>query len=38
MFRIEQNGKMSFRRQKPPTEGISAPDEEEEERVLLGIH
>ena len=30
MFRIEQNGRMSLGRPKPPTKGGSAPDEEEE--------
>ena len=29
MFRIEQNGRMSLGRPKPPTKGGSAPDEEE---------
>ena len=30
MFRIEQNGRISLGRPKPPTKGSSAPDEEEE--------
>ena len=30
MFRIEQNGRMSLGRPKPPTKGGSAPDEEDE--------
>ena len=34
MFRIEQNGRMSLGRPKPPTKGGSAPDEEEEEEEL----
>ena len=29
MFRIEQNGRMLLGRPKPPTKGVSAPDEEE---------
>ena len=29
MFRIEQNGRMSLGRPKPPTTGGSAPDEED---------
>jgi len=30
VFRIEQNGRMSLGRPKPPTKGGSAPDKEEE--------
>ena len=31
MSRIEQSGRMSLRRPKPPIKGGSAPEEEEEE-------
>jgi len=31
VFRIEQSGRMSLRRPKPPIKGDSAPQEEEEE-------
>jgi hypothetical protein len=31
VFRIEQNGRISLVRPKPPTKGSSAPDDEEEE-------
>ena len=34
MFRIEQSGRMSLGRPKPPTKGGSAPDEEEEECIM----
>jgi len=33
--RIEQSGKMSLRRPKPPIKGGSAPEEEEEEEQNL---
>ena len=35
MFRIEQIGRMSLGRPKPPTKGGSAPDEEEETPTLV---
>ena len=37
MYRIEQSGRMSLRRPKPPIEGGSAPEEEgeEEEEVYV---
>jgi len=34
--RIEQSGRMSLRRPKPPIKGGSAPEEEEEEEVFIG--
>jgi len=33
--RIEQSGRMSLRRLKPPIKGGSAPEEEEEEDIYL---
>ena len=35
MSRIEQSGRMSLRRTKPPIKGGSAPEEEEEEEEII---
>ena len=35
MFRIEQNGRMSLGRPKPPIKGGSAPNEEEEVCIYM---
>jgi len=34
----QQNGRMSLGRPKPPTKGSSAPDEEEDEYVIVIDH
>jgi len=36
--RIEQIGRMSLRRPKPPIKGGSAPEEEEEEEVIKSFY
>jgi len=36
--RIEQSGRMSLRRPKPPIKGGSAPEEEEEDALISQIY